>query len=508
MPVRKGQCQNFGLCGTADQRIELTFASGEDFVCPECGRSLELRHAPASKFGWRALSAAVALLVVAFAVHSMMKIRSGRSTVHASTDRGSVILVLSGANRFGTAIAPALAEEFLQRLGARDVNTVPGEKDAEVRVQGILPGESSPKSIVIRAHGSDSAIQDLATGACDIAMLSRDVQAKESARLAGFGLGNMASPASQHAVGLDGIAVIVSRKNPVRSLTMKQVSLVFTGEIRDWAQAGGSSGPINVYVRDQKSGTYDTFKNLVLRNNALLASARRIDNNRDLSDKVAHDPNGIGVISMENIREAKAVAISQAGARAFLPDRLNISTGNYVLTRRLTLFTPAKPRNQLARKFVDFALSQQGQQIVAQYGFIGVNGAAKKAAPPPDTAIEQYRRLTQGANRLSIDIRFNPGTTELDYQSLVDLDRVLTFIADLHYSSDSIRLLAFADNTGSKQTNLALSQERAEAIALEFNRRGIKPASVVGFGSELPAGSGDSAEGGQSNRSIEIWVKK
>lgn len=507
MSGRKGRCTNFGLCGTADKRIGLSFSDGGDFICPECGQSLNESSTAPGRFDWRAGSIVVAVVIVSIAIYWLTANRRGHSTVHASADQGRIILALSGANRIGSALAPALAEEFLKQQGAKEVKTVPGEKEAEVRVQGILPGDSSPKSIEIRAHGSDSAFDDLATSTADIGMVSRKIRPKESARLAGLGLGNMTSPASEHVVGLDGIAVIASRKNPVNALTMKQVSLVFTGEIRDWSQAGGSSGPINVYVRDEKSGTYDTFKSLVLRDQPLLRSAHRIDNNRKLSEKVARDPNGIGVISIENINEAKAIAISEAGGRAFLPNQLNIATEDYPLTRRLTLFTPANPRSDFPRKFVDFALSQPGQKIVAMNGFIGQNVAAQKVALPNE-APETYRRLTAGANRLSIDFRFNPGTTALENKSLTDLERVLTFVSDLHYTGDNILLFGFADNTGSKQANLALSQERADAVAREFISLGIKPASVVGFGSDLPVGSDDSPEGRQRNRRVEVWVRK
>src|ERR1035437_5484640 len=112
MPTRKGQCTNFGLCGTADKRIGLTFSSDGDFVCPECGQSLQASQTAPRRVVWRAVSLAVALGVVALTVYSLFSNRGGHSTVHASTDQGRIILMLSGANRIGSALAPALAEEF------------------------------------------------------------------------------------------------------------------------------------------------------------------------------------------------------------------------------------------------------------------------------------------------------------------------------------------------------------------------------------------------------------
>src|SRR5439155_922505 len=82
----------------------------------------------------------------------------------------------------------------------------------------------------------------------------------EASQLTSFG--DMTSPAAEHVLGLDGIAVILSKNNPVESLSKGQVAQLFAGEITDWSQVGGPSGPVNIYARDDKSGTYDTFKTL------------------------------------------------------------------------------------------------------------------------------------------------------------------------------------------------------------------------------------------------------
>ena len=78
-------------------------------------------------------------------------------------------------------------------------------------------------------------------------MASRKIKPEEASRLAGFG--DMTSPAAEHVLGLDGIAVIVSKANPVQSLTKEQLARVFAGEITNWRQLGGPSAGINVYAR-------------------------------------------------------------------------------------------------------------------------------------------------------------------------------------------------------------------------------------------------------------------
>lgn len=507
MSARKGQCINFGLCSTADGRKRLTVMVGGELVCPECGQPLQPSRTALGRFRWKPVSFAMGLALVGLAVHWMGPNPIGNSTIHASANQGSVVLRLSGANRIGSALAPSLAEEFLKQQGAREVRTVPLNKPDEVRVEGILPGDSSPKVIEIRSHGSNTAFEDLKTGSADIGMASRAIKPKEVDQLAKAGLGSMSSPGSEHVLGLDAIAVIVSPSNPVESLTSKQVALIFGGELRNWSDIGRSSGPVNIYTRDDSSGVYETFKSLVLRDRPLANSARRITSNAALADDVSKDPNGIGVIALENVGQAKTVAISENGTRPLLPNQLNVATEDYPFTRRLTLYTPANPRNELTRKFVEFALSSKGQQIVAKNGFVGQNVASTKVETPTG-APQEYRQLTSAANRLSIDFRFKPGSTDLDNKSLADLDRVVTFIADLHYTGDRILLFGFADNTGSKQVNDALSKDRADAVGREFDRRGIQPASVVGFGSELSVATNDSPEGRQKNRRVEIWLTR
>jgi phosphate transport system substrate-binding protein len=97
----------------------------------------------------------------------------------------------------------------------------------------------------------------------------------------------MTSPQCEHVVGLDGLAIIVNKSNAVSALSKAQLASIFTGEIADWRELGGAAGPIKVLSRDDKSGTYDTFKALVLGKGKLAAGAVRIEDSRELSDRVA-----------------------------------------------------------------------------------------------------------------------------------------------------------------------------------------------------------------------------
>ena len=455
----------------------------------------------------RLLMGIFAGVVLAALAYFLVGKSEGSDAGAASGSLGKVILRLSGSNTVGAELGPALAEEFFrQRLGATDVRTVRGDKEDEVRVQGILPGESSPKTIEIHAHGSATAFEDLGNLRCDVGMASRKIKAGEASRLAAFG--DMTSASSEHVVGLDGIVVIVSKDNAVRSLTKEQIARVFAGEIVDWKQLGGSSAAIGVYARDDRSGTYDTFKALVLGSKRLVANAKRFEDSRELSDAVAKDPSGIGFIGLPYVRDAKAVAVSENGTRPFLPNHFTVSTEDYALSRRLFLYTSSNLTNDVARAFVNFALSPHGQEIVEKIGFVGQSISPTPVTSTLTDAPDRYRRWTTGATRLSLDFRFRSGSSDLDNKALADLDRVVSFLTDLHYSGQNILLFGFADGSGTPQVNDALSKNRATAVAQQFEQRGVNAAAVIGLGSELPVASNETPEGREKNRRVEIWLKK
>jgi len=459
---------------------------------------------PAHKIPLMPVMATIGAVLLAF-LGCLFWLRFGKPGAGSKSGHASIILRLGGSNTIGADLAPALAEEFLKQQGATEVKTVSGDRDDEVRVQGVLPGDHAPKAIEIHAHGSATAFDDLAHGQADIGMASQEIKPEEVAQLAS--LGDMTSPACEHILGLDGIAVIVNRENPVRSLAKDQIGQIFSGAIRNWLQVGGSDGAINLYARDDNSGTYDTFRTLVLGNARLAPSAKRIEDSRKLSDSVARDAKGIGFVGLAYIQEARALAVYENGTAPLLPSPFTVATEDYALSRRLFLYTPAHPQQELTSRFVDFALSRAGQNIVAEVGFVGQNILAASISASSTTAAgpSDYFRLTSGADRLSLDFRFREGSSQLDNKAVADLTRVVTFITDLHYSGDNLVLLGFDD---SKEATANLSKDRADAVARQFEQLGVKAAKVVGFGSQIAVASNDTPEGRQKNRRVEIWVKR
>ncbi len=507
MAIRRGRCTNFGNCPVADSKQIVSVPDGADLVCPDCARQLS-EIAPEKKLPVvpivGALGCLALIALIAIPLWLWFRSKPG-APVLSSSSGGDVILRLHGSNTIGAKLAPALAEEFLRQQGAKDVKTVAGSNAEESTVQGVLPGDSSSKIIEIQAAGSATAFTDLSSSKCDIGLSSRRIKPDEIRSLAA--LGDMTSLASEHVLGLDGIAVIVNSNNPIQSLTKEQIAKIFSGDITSWTQVLSPRGQIKVYARDDKSGTYDTFKSLVLGNSQLVSTAKRFEDSNGLSEAVANDPDGIGFIGLPYIKNAKAVAVSESGATPFVPNRLTVATEDYLLSRRLYLYTPANPQNPLTRKFVDFALSKTGQDIVGNNGFVAQNVKSENTNIVQG-APEEYKRLTSGAERLSLNFRFRSGSKDLDNKAQIDLDRVVNFITDLHYTGQNIMLFGFTDSVGGSDVNIPLSKERANVVAEQFKRRGVAPATVTGFGSQLPVASNDNEEGKEKNRRVEIWLKK
>jgi glucose/mannose transport system substrate-binding protein len=316
-----------------------------------------------------------------------------------------VALRLHGSNTIGKELVPALCEEFLKFQGATSIERKPRQKEDETDVEAVLSNQASePLTFEVEAHGSKTAFADLAAGKCDIGMASRRITAEEARQCATAGLGDMLSPGCEIVLGLDGVAVFVHKSNPVSALTKQQLADIFSGKTTDWSQVGGNPGPINLYAGDENSGTFDTFKSLVLESRPLSTKASRFENSAKLSDEVAADPNGIGFTGMAFVRGSKPLAISDAvGGAALLPTPFTVAAERYPLSRRLFLYIPANGKNEWTQKFVEFALSELGgPSKLTPTGFF-----ARKFVESTLTKLEVFSWWTSGGEVAALDALFD-----------------------------------------------------------------------------------------------------
>ncbi len=410
---------------------------------------------------------------------------------------------MHGSNTIGADLAPALAEAFLQRRTA--AKSIVRERTApdEVRVEA-LDGTRPIESIEIYAHGTSTAFTDLAAGQCDIGMASRRIKPEEATRLAA--LGDLASAASEHVIALDGIAVIVNPGNPVNALTKGQIGDLFSGKVARWSEVGGADLPVVVHARDDRSGTYDTFKQTVLSGRSLAADAKRHESSDELSDAVAADARAIGFIGLAYVRSAKAVMVQEVASAPQLASPMTVSTEDYPLARRLYMYVP--PGAPIAaRDFVDFALSEEGQKVVQATGFVDLRPSCDPNAARCASCDREYRDVVRGACRLSMDFRFERGKSQLDTRALRDLQRVVNMMQEPEYAGRSLLLLGFSDGAGPRAESVAVSQQRASIVSAQLKARGLHVDLERGFGPQMRIADDSTEDGQERNRRVEVWLR-
>ncbi|MGA2447116.1 MAG: inorganic phosphate transporter [Polyangiaceae bacterium] len=416
-------------------------------------------------------------------------------------------LRIHGSNTIGAELAPALARAFLEQRRAEGIRVDKSPTGLGWVVSGTLPGEKAPMRFEIDASGSEAAFEDLANGTADLGMASRAVTTQEAERLRRAGAGDLTAQGGENVIGLDGLAVIVSASNPTGPLSTDVIGSMFSGQLASWPPESHGTGPVHLFARDDRSGTYATFKAAVLGERALAPSAARFADSGKLSDAVAADPQGIGFVGMPYIRQARAVAVSESQAAPVVPTPFTVATEDYPLSRRLYLYAPSPARHPLSQDFVSFTLSPKGQAVVAAHGFVDLGArSAEAAASCGTTCPPAYTATTRGAKRLSIDFRFASGTSQLDARGQRDLGRLVAYLRTLR--SPNVKLLGFSDPAGDPSANVSLSRERASKIADLLTARGIDVKTVDGFGGVMPVADNDTEPHRQRNRRVEVWVSE
>jgi phosphate transport system substrate-binding protein len=416
-------------------------------------------------------------------------------------------LSLCGSNTIGLQLGPELIRAFVSdKLGGRNVRVDVGAKPDEWVVRADVANQ--PFHIDIAAHGSATAFEGLHAGSCQVGMASRRIHPGEILRDQNL-FGDLTGRAAEHIVGLDGIAVIVHRSNPVKHLTIDQLRRLFSGAVTSWSQVGGRPGPVHVYARDDKSGTYDMFVTFVLQTQHLAPSARRFEDSTKLADSVARDPHGIGFIGLPYINRTKALEIASGSATPIYPTTLSVGREQYPLTRRLYLYTAVNPANQLVRRFISFAQSDEGQRIVNRVGFVGTLAASSppsRSVAIPAGAPPAYANLLRTADREDFTVFFDSDSYLLDNKAYVDVRRLAEGMSTGGYRSHKFIVAGFADSTGDPEYSRFLSEMRAHSVAAELTSLGLTVAQTFGFGQAVPIRDNGTLDGQAKNRRVEIFI--
>jgi len=221
-------------------------------------------------------------------------------------------------------------------------------------------------SITVVGGGSGVGITALIEGTTDIAMSSRPLKMDEKATLEEKGISY-----KEINIAGDALAVIVHPNNSIEQLTKEQVADIFTGKVKNWKEVGGKDLPVIAYSRETSSGTYEFFKEHVMDKKNYASSVLNMPATGAIVQSVSQTEGAIGYIGLAyETKEVKHLAISyDKGAKYVAPSIENAQNGTYPVSRPLFYYYDVKNEASVD-PFIKFILSDEGQQIVKETGYV------------------------------------------------------------------------------------------------------------------------------------------
>lgn len=252
------------------------------------------------------------------------------------TTAGAQTLSIKGSDTLGAKLVPQLAEAF----------KAAGNKSVKFE---------------IAAEGSTTAFPALANGTAQIGMSSRKIKDDERTfcRTKGVYL-------KEHKVAHDMLCVVVNKQNPISKLTKEQVAKIFTGQVKDWSEVGGTPGKISIYTRNTSSGTYKDWQKLAMGGRDYPATSLKMAGNEQIAQEVARNKNGIGYVGLAYSKTTGTKALPINGVEPVAKN-----APRYAYARLCYFYAPDKPTAE-ADAFMKFTESSAGQDIVRKVGFIPV----------------------------------------------------------------------------------------------------------------------------------------
>lgn len=244
-----------------------------------------------------------------------------------------------------------------------DTLLILGQRWAEVYMN------QNPKVVIqVTGGGSGVGIAALINGSTDICQASRSMKSSEIDKLKErFNTTGIEIP-----VARDGLAVYLHEENKVSELTLDQLKGIYTGKITNWKEVGGEDAKIVLYGRENSSGTYVYFKDNVLTGADFAAQTQTLPGTAAIVNAVAKDKHGIGYGGAAYAKGVRYCRVKKdAQTPGYEPTLENVKSGKYPISRYLYWYVRNKPTGEI-KKLIDWALSEQGQQIVTKVGYFPV----------------------------------------------------------------------------------------------------------------------------------------
>ncbi|MBU6998671.1 MAG: phosphate ABC transporter substrate-binding protein [Theionarchaea archaeon] len=217
-------------------------------------------------------------------------------------------------------------------------------------------------NIQISGGGSSVGVKSAGEGTVDIGMASRELKDAEK---------NEYPDLKVITIARDGIALIVNLSNPISGVTVEEVKGIYDGTYTNWSELGGDDVDIVVVGRDSASGTREFFWEHVMKKEDFVAGMLEKNSNGAVKQTIIQTPGAVGYVGLGYIDSTIKVLTVKVGDEEVEPTIENVKNGSYPISRNLYLLVKGGPEG-LAKDFIDFILSDEGQSIVQEEGFVPV----------------------------------------------------------------------------------------------------------------------------------------
>lgn len=265
----------------------------------------------------------------------------------------AVLVLLFAGTGFAGGLESFKGEKGVLRISGGTAH-IPVMKEVAKRIMEF----NSDIQITIAGGGSGAGIKQVGEGLVNIGNSGRKPSDTEADR---FGL-------SMYKWAIDGVAAVVNPDNPVTRLSSRQLQDIYAGKITNWKELGGADRSINVYTRDKASGTRAVFWKKALKKGDIHGKANFVASNGAMKSAVTTDPYALGYMSV-GYMDASVIPVTLDNV---CPSLDTVKTGEYKVARGLYSNTKGQAQ-ELAKKFIDYLFSPEGQQIAKEKGFIPVN---------------------------------------------------------------------------------------------------------------------------------------
>ena len=220
-------------------------------------------------------------------------------------------------------------------------------------------GEHPEVRIDVQTGGSSRGIANALSGVADLGMASRALKTDEEEQgLIG------------HRLAVDGVSIIVNSENAIEGLTRQQVVQLFTGEITNWSDLGGSDAEVVIVNKAEGRATLEVFLNhFELKNEQIQADVVVGDNQHGIKT-VAGNPLAIGYVSIGAAQSEADLGtpIRLVPVDGVEPTAANVASGKFEVTRPLLIVSKGEPTG-LAAAFLEYAMSPAVHDLIKAQGF-------------------------------------------------------------------------------------------------------------------------------------------